>query len=119
MSILYDPYEPLDAQHAARFQHPNVQHLRAPLLGHRLGSALNQMGILSPIILGALNGTLTAEDYYRLLRARRDLPRYQRELFTRAVAKGHTKLAERLGARILAQNPNRAVRIGLEALKAG
>jgi hypothetical protein len=119
VSILYDPYEPLDAQHAARFRHSNVQHLRAPLLGHRLGSALNQMGILSPIILGALNGTLTAEDYYRLLRARRDLPRYQRELFNRAIAKGHSKLAQRLGARILAQNPNRAVRIGLEALKAG
>lgn len=119
VSILYDPYEPLDAQHAARFQHPNVQHLRAPLLGHRLGSALNQMGILNPIILGALNGTLTPQDYYRLLRARRDLPRYQRELFNRAVAKGHTKLAERLGAKILAQNPNRAVRIGLETLNAG
>jgi hypothetical protein len=77
------------------------------------------MGILSPIILGALNGTLTTQDYYRLLRARRDLPRYQRELFNRAVAKGHAKLAERLGEKILAQNPNRAVRIGLEALKAG
>lgn len=119
VSILYDPYEPLDAQHAARFRHANVQHLRAPLLGHRLGSALNQMGILNPIILGALNGTLTAQDYYRLLRSRRDLPRYQRELFNRAVAKGHGKLAEKLAARILQQNPNRAVRIGLEALKAG
>ncbi|MGX0974684.1 hypothetical protein ACSSVY_000380 [Roseovarius sp. MBR-51] len=119
VSILYDPYEPLDAQHAARFSNANVAHLRAPLLGHRLGSSLNQMGILSPIILGALNGTLTPQEYYRLLRARRNLPRYQRELFKRAVEKGHAKLARSLASHILEQNPNRAVRIGLEALTTG
>lgn len=114
--ILYDPYEPLDAQHAARFTNKNVQHLRAPLLGHRLGSSLNQMGILNPIILGALNGTLTETEYYALLRARKDSPRYQRELFKKAVSKGHTDLAKSLGAYILKQNPNRAVRLGLKEL---
>ncbi|MEJ6401974.1 hypothetical protein [Yoonia sp. 2307UL14-13] len=117
VSILYDPYEPLDAQHAARFTNPNAQHLRAPLLGHRLGSSLNQMGILSPIILGALEGTLTAHDYYKLLRARKSSLRYQRELFNRAVSHGHIKLAKRLGQYILAKNPNRAVRLGLKALE--
>ena len=116
VSILYDPYEPLDAQHAARFTGKNVQHLRAPLLGHRLGSSLNQMGILSPIILGALNGTLSSEDYYQMLRTRRTFPRYQRELFNRAVEKGHTALARALGEHILKQNPNRAVRMGMKAL---
>ena len=116
VSILFDPYEPLDAQHAARFTGDNVQQLRAPLLGHRLGSSLNQMGILSPIILGALNGTLTTGDYYQMLRTRRSFPRYQRELFNRAVEKGHTTLAKALGEHILKTNPNRAVRIGLKAL---
>lgn len=116
VSLLYDPYEPLDAAHAARFAHDNVQHLRAPLLGHRLGSSLNQMGILSPIILGALSGTLDKAEFYRMLRARRDSPRYQRELFNRAVDRGHRDLARRLGAHILTRNPNRAVRRGLEAL---
>ena len=116
VSILYDPYEPLDAQHAARFTGKNVQHLRAPLLGHRLGSSLNQMGILSPIILGALNGSLSSEDYYKLLRTRKTSPRYQRELFNKAVDKGHTVLAKSLGEHILKQNPNRAVRIGMRAL---
>ncbi|MCL3881578.1 hypothetical protein [Marivita sp. GX14005] len=116
VSILFDPYEPLDAKHAARFTGDNVDHLRAPLLGHRLGSSLNQMGILSPIILGALDGTLTREAYYRMLRTRRSFPRYQRELFNRTVEKGHTRLARTLGQFILEQNPNRAVRLGLEAL---
>ena len=116
VSILYDPYEPLDAQHAARFTNANVRHLRAPLLGHRLGSSLNQMGILNPIILGALNGTLSEAEFYRVLRARKDSPRYQRELFNRTVNKGHIGLAKRLGAHILEKNPNRAVRLGLQAL---
>ncbi len=117
VSIIYDPYEPLDAGHADRFTGDNVQHLRAPLLGHRLGSSLNQMGILSPIILGALNGTLSSETYYRLLRARKDSPRYQRELFKRAVEKGHKDLARSLGAHILEKNTNRAVSKGLKELR--
>ena len=116
VSILFDPYEPLDAAHVARFKHDNVRQLRAPLLGHRLGSSLNQMGILNPIILGALSGTLSETEYYRLLRKRRSLPRYQRELFSRAVEQGHLELARSLGEHILRRNPNRAVRLGLEKL---
>jgi len=114
--ILYDPYEPLDSGHVNRFEHDNVEYLRAPLLGHRLGSSLSQMGILSPIILGALAGTLTSQDYYQMLRSRKAFPRYQRELFTRAVDKGHRKLAKRLGEYILARDDNRKVRQGMKAL---
>lgn len=117
VSILYDPYESLDARHVARFENSNVRALRAPLLGHRLGSSLHQMGILTPIILGALEGTLEPAEYYRLLRARRDSPRYQRELFRRTMEKGHTDLAKSLGASILKRNPNRAVRTALEGLE--
>ena len=116
VSILYDPYEPLDAQHAARFTGDNVRHLRAPLLGHRLGSSLNQMGILNPIVLGALNGTLTEAEFHRLLRARKSSPRYQRELFKKTVARGRIDLARQLGAHILRKNPNRAVRLALKEL---
>lgn len=115
--ILYDPYEPLDAAHAGRFTHENVHHLRAPLLGHRLGSSLQQMGVLSSIILGALSGTLTKLEFYRALRARKDFPRYQRELFNRAVASGHTELARRLGNHILSRGDNPSLRRSLTALE--
>lgn len=115
VTILYDPYEPLDAGHVARFQNPNVLKLRAPLMGHRLGSSLHQMGILTPTILGALDGTLTGPEFYRRLRARRDFPRYQRELFERAARK-HPELARRLAHWVLARGENRAIRQGLAAL---
>ncbi len=115
-SILYDPYEPLDAGHAARLVGKNVMKLRTPLLGHRLGSSLNQMGILSPVILAALDGSLTDTQFYRLLRARRAFPRYQRELFQRALAKGRTGLARRVGRWVLARNDNRFIRAAMKHL---
>jgi hypothetical protein len=116
VTILYDPYEPLDAGHVNRFTGANVLALRTPLMGHRLGSSLHQMGILNPIILGALDGSLTPQAFYTALRARRDFARYQRELFLRAVDKGHPDLARRLGHWVLRRGENRAIRQGLQAL---
>jgi hypothetical protein len=115
VTLLYDPYEPLDAGHVARFAAPNVMRLRAPLMGHRLGSSLHQMGILNPIILGALDGSLTEAGFYRALRARRDFPRYQRELFARALPR-HPALARRLGAWVLGRGDNRFIRQQMAAL---
>ena len=116
VSILYDPYEPLDSGHVARFTGDNVVKLRTPLLGHRLGSSLHQMGILTPIILGALDGTLTEQSFYRRLRVRRDFPRYQRELFLRAVDRGHPKLARAFGKMVLAKGDNRFIRLEMAKL---
>lgn len=116
VTILYDPYEPLDAGHVARFTGANVVALRAPLMGHRLGSSLHQMGILSAVTLGALNGTLTEADFYKVLRARKGFVRYQRELFKRALAKGHPALARKLGRFVLTRGTNRYIRKAMEAM---
>jgi hypothetical protein len=110
VTLLYDPYEPLDAGHVARFQHPNVMKLRTPLMGHRLGSSLHQMGILSQITLGALNGTLTELEFYKIIRVRKTFVRYQRELFKRALAKGRKGLARKLGRWVLTRGNNRYIR---------
>ncbi|MFN4153603.1 MAG: hypothetical protein ACK4HF_03025 [Paracoccaceae bacterium] len=114
--LLYDPYEPLDTGHADRFTGPNVVKLRTPLMGHRLGSSLHQMGILAPITLAALNGTLTEAEFYRTLRARKTFPRYQRELFKRALDRGRPGLARKLGRWVLTRGDNRYIRQGMLAL---
>ncbi|MFZ5709066.1 MAG: hypothetical protein ACOY4T_05155 [Pseudomonadota bacterium] len=119
VTILYDPYEPLDAGHVARFDGPNVVRLRTPLLGHRLGSSLSQMGILSGVILAALDGSLSEVGFYRVLRARRGFARYQRELFQRAVARGRPALARRVGRWVLARGDNRAIRAAMRELGEG
>ena len=111
--LLYDPYEPLDAAHADRFSGANVVKLRAPLLGHRLGSSLHQMGILAPITLAALNGTLSELEFYRTLRARRSFARYQRELFKRALDRGRPDLARKLGRWVLTRGDHRYIRQGM------
>ena len=116
VTLLYDPYEPLDAAHADRFTAPNVVRLRGPLLGHRLGSSLQQMGILQPIALGALNGTLTEAEFYRLLRARKDSPRYHKELFLRALDLGRPDLARRIGRFVLTRGDSRFIRKKLAEL---
>lgn len=115
--LLHDPFEKLDSAHVARFDAPNVVRLRCPLMGHRLGSMLNQMGVLSPIILSALDGTLTASDFNARLRVRRRFPRYQAQLFDRAVACGHERLARRMAASVLAQGTNRKIAKALARLQ--
>ena len=114
--MLYDPYEPLDSGHADRFEGANVTKLRTPLLGHRLGSSLQQMGVLAPITLAALNGTLTELEFYRTIRARKTFARYQRELFKRAVDRGRPGLARKLGRWVLTRGDNRYIRQGLLTL---
>ena len=116
VTLLYDPYEPLDSGHADRFAGPNVVKLRTPLLGHRLGSSLHQMGILTPIILGALSGSLTELEFYRIIRARKMFPRYQRELFKRALDRGRPDLARKLGRWVLTRGDNRYIRQGMLTL---
>ena len=116
VSIIYDPYEPLDRAHAERFTAPNVTHLRAPLLGHRLGSSLGQMGILSPVVLAALEGRLDAVAFYRSLRARHLFPRYQRELFQRALDRGRVGLAAKAGDWVLKRGDNRFIRLAMQRL---
>ncbi|WP_103333709.1 hypothetical protein [Pseudotabrizicola formosa] len=111
--LLYDPYEPLDTAHADRFTAANVVKLRTPLLGHRLGSSLHQMGILAPITLAALNGTLTQAEFYRTLRARRSFARYQRELFKRALDRGRPDLARKVGRWVLTRGDHRYIRQGM------
>ncbi|MFN3724076.1 MAG: hypothetical protein ACK4VZ_13620 [Paracoccaceae bacterium] len=114
--MLYDPYEPLDTGHADRFTGDNVVKLRTPLMGHRLGSSLQQMGILAPITLAALAGTLSEADFYRTLRARKTFARYHRELFKRALDRGRPELARRLGRWVLTRGDNRFIRQGMLAL---
>jgi hypothetical protein len=74
------------------------------------------MGILTPVILSALDGSLTETGFYRALRARREFPRYQRELFQKAVARGRKGLARRVAAWVLARGENRAIRAALRGL---
>ena len=81
--ILYDPYEDLDAMHAALFARPNVTRLRMPLMGGALQTQLMTMNILYPLLSLAGAGTLSVESFARLYRARRQNVSYLRAVMAR------------------------------------
>ncbi|MEY8800422.1 hypothetical protein AB9K35_08920 [Leisingera sp. XS_AS12] len=108
--VMYDPYVAPDAAHAARFTGSNVTFWRCPLLGHRLGSSLQQMGILQDIATGAINGTLTPQRFRQLLRRRHGFARYQRELANLALERGHPQLARKVCDYVLRQRDDRYFR---------
>ncbi len=105
--LMYDPYVAPDTGHAKRFTGENVTHWRCPLLGHRLGSSLQQMGILQEIARKSILGELDQLTFYKLLRKRHEFPRYQRELANLALDRGRPELARRVCRFVLAQRKDR------------
>lgn len=94
--IMFDPYVTLDAAHAERFSGGNVTFWRCPLMGHRLGSSLAQMGILGEISRRMIAGDMSASDFNRLLRRRHTFARFQRELANLALDRNHPGLARQV-----------------------
>lgn len=78
--ILYDPYERLDAMHAALFARANVTRRRLPNFGEAVQTRLIEMDILYPLISMAGSNKLSDEAFTRLLRARRNNPAYLRNV---------------------------------------
>lgn len=70
--LLHDPAEIEDAMHAALFCRPNVTQLRCRHAGSALAQSLAQMQILPQLIAAAGQGELTAGNFARLWRARRN-----------------------------------------------
>jgi hypothetical protein len=81
--VIYDPSEPLDAMHAALFRRPWVTALPSPNLGANPMLMLAEFDVLEPILAAACEGSFTPSLYWKLLRARRNSPRYLRLLSAR------------------------------------
>ena len=93
--VLYDPYQHLDAMHAALFRRKNVTRLRMPLMGGALQTSLIQMQILYRLIAQAGYGKLTAQSFFKMYRARRDNKAYLRKILN------HLNVNNRDGLNIL------------------
>lgn len=76
--VFYDPFFDLDVRHAARLSGANTVFLKTFFSNHFAAPFLRKMGLLKPVMLGTAAGTLTASEYYPMLRARRALPWYMR-----------------------------------------
>lgn len=101
--LFHDPSAPLDAMHAALFREGPIVRLNCRRMGHRMASLWQGMGILKPVILGCVEGTLTPGEFFLLLRARRGNPRYERELLEALQSRGRPDLVRRLCTSVLAR----------------
>lgn len=91
--LVYDPFVPEDAAHARRIDGANVRHLRVGHMGHRAIRMIKSVGMLQALIEGVAHGTPDPSALARGLRARRDLPAWQKVLLAEAERRGHRRLA--------------------------
>ena len=89
--LFYDPHAPLDAMHACLFQSENVTKYKCRFMGHRIASLWVSLGILKPIVEGCVEDRFAVDEFYKLLRARRENPRFQRELLNRLIGAGNDR----------------------------
>lgn len=115
--VIYDPYFEPDRAQVQRLEGENIRKLRMPFLGHQLPNAFVNMGIIKPLLSRVLDGELTDQSFYELLRARRDLPRFQHDIIGHAEVRGHLKLAIRACEYTLKKRQAGNIRKTLERLQ--
>lgn len=81
--LVYDPAQQVDAVHAAMFRGPQVVKLRARHIGRDPQAELARLNVLRPLIDAACTGTLNANRFYHLWRARRASAPYLGRLIAR------------------------------------
>ncbi|MCP3972585.1 MAG: glycosyltransferase family 92 protein [Rhodobacteraceae bacterium] len=91
--IVADPYFKPDFDQVDRIRGENVTWLHTPFMGHQLPNAFLVMNILKDMLYAAAGGTLTPKLFYKLFRARNDLPRYQHDLLMEAEKRGKIRSA--------------------------
>ena len=81
--ILFDPFDELDAMHAALFRGPQVHKIRLRHGGGNLGRTVQEMSILGQIFRAAAAGSLSERTLFRALRKRHDYLPYLRNVLNR------------------------------------
>lgn len=94
--VLYDPNIAHDAMHAALFNRPHTNLRPLRNFGADPEFEMLEMDALEPIIVAAMDGTLTQQKVTRALRNRRDHTGYQRRLLADLSVKNHPMLTARL-----------------------
>lgn len=90
--ILFDPFEPLDAMHAALFARPGVTLLPCRNMGNQIEDIFAFTQQLEPLLCDAVNGAFTEKGFWKMYRERRNSPRYLRRLGYALQDRGRTVL---------------------------
>lgn len=102
--IVYDPYFAPDKRHAARYQGNNIVPLKSWYATHKSARFMRKADILKDVMRAAVAGELSPDSYYKMYRARRDLPWYYAGLADHVLARGHKTLAANLARALRLRN---------------
>ncbi|MDX1744056.1 MAG: glycosyltransferase family 2 protein, partial [Ruegeria sp.] len=82
--VFYDPFFDLDRRQVTRLQGDNVVLLKTWFSNHFAAPMLRKLDILKPVMLRAMDGSLEPGEFYRMMRARRNLPMVMRAIEAQA-----------------------------------
>ncbi len=78
--LIYDQFHEGDRKHVDRLQGKNLIHLKGPGIGHKSALVLNRMDALKPIMEDGVKGQLDPSDFYKTIRARKDIYLYRQAM---------------------------------------
>lgn len=92
---IYDHFHTGDRGHIDRLSGDNLIRLNAPGFGHKSAMVLKRMGGLKTVMASGIDGTLTAPGFYSLIRSRKNVLLYRKEIEQHLTARGHPERALR------------------------
>ena len=105
--VVIDPLQPLDRRHLDRLPAKTVAALHAIGLYQDIGVALKRLGLLDEVLTKAVAGTLSAAEFYPVIRARRDLYIYRQAMERHLEARGKTAMKKDFVAAFKRRNRKR------------
>lgn len=75
--LVYDHFHAADRQHVDRLVGRNLVHLKGFGIGHKSALVLNRMDALKKVMEDGIKGTLDPLDFYKSIRARKDIYLYR------------------------------------------
>ncbi len=94
--IIFDPFSPFDAMHAALFPTRLVSKLKARHFPRAAAQSLDHMGILEDLAEAAMDGALSQNLFHQMYRARRQSFLYLSNLVRMSLLRGHLGRAQRV-----------------------
>ena len=92
--VLFDPFVAPDLAHVQRLPQSQLTLLKGFWFGHKTAVVLRRLDSLKPIMTAAVEGTLTEQEFYRLIRDRKNLLLYRRNVEAHLKDRGRDGLVE-------------------------
>lgn len=93
--LIYDPFHLGDRLHVDRLNGSNIVHLKGFGIGHKSALVLNRMDILKSVMEAAVTGTLEEDQFYKMIRKRKDIYLYRSTMEGYLKGKGQITRAKR------------------------